>query len=185
MMIKYNLIRSEIQVKDNHWNGLLMWMCQYPAIWISYLFMEKMYKFVIALCNIVIKGRYSFQWIMLDLIFTVCVTELACTLYNIISYIGVVHKYMHILYFRKKYTLNSCFVVFCCGSVTNVFNRILQGCFTGTGAIIGLPQCQWSNPEGYGLIYHISPLGVVNLIAAIQSKTKLCAYFKKHIVCII
>ena len=28
--------------------------------------------------------------------------------------------------------------------------HILQGCFTGTGAIIWLPQCQWSNPEGYG-----------------------------------
>ena len=25
----------------------------------------------------------------------------------------------------------------------------LQGCFTGTGAIVWLPQCQWSNPEGY------------------------------------
>ena len=31
----------------------------------------------------------------------------------------------------------------------NAFNHILQGCFTGTGAIIWLPQCQWSNPEGY------------------------------------
>ena len=29
-------------------------------------------------------------------------------------------------------------------------NHILQGCFTGTGAIMWLPQCQWSNPEGYG-----------------------------------
>ena len=28
--------------------------------------------------------------------------------------------------------------------------HILQGYFTGTGAIIWLPQCQWSNPEGYG-----------------------------------
>ena len=30
------------------------------------------------------------------------------------------------------------------------FNYILQGCFTGTGAIIWLTQCQWSNPEGCG-----------------------------------
>ena len=30
------------------------------------------------------------------------------------------------------------------------FSHILQGYFTGTGAIM-LPQCQWSNPEGYGL----------------------------------
>ena len=25
-----------------------------------------------------------------------------------------------------------------------------QGCFTGTGAILWLPQCQWSNPEEWG-----------------------------------
>ena len=30
------------------------------------------------------------------------------------------------------------------------FTHILQGYFTGTGAIIWLPQCQWSNPEGHG-----------------------------------
>ena len=33
------------------------------------------------------------------------------------------------------------------------FAHILQGCFTGTGAILWLPQCQWSNPEEYGHIY--------------------------------
>ena len=30
------------------------------------------------------------------------------------------------------------------------FTLILQGYFTGTEAIIWLPQCQWSNPGGYG-----------------------------------
>ena len=29
------------------------------------------------------------------------------------------------------------------------FTHIFQGYFTGTGAIIWLPRCQWSNPEGY------------------------------------
>ena len=28
------------------------------------------------------------------------------------------------------------------------FTHILQGCLTSTGAIIWLPQCQLSNPEG-------------------------------------
>ena len=32
----------------------------------------------------------------------------------------------------------------------DVFTHILQGRFTGTGAIIWLPQCQWNDPEGYG-----------------------------------
>ena len=30
-----------------------------------------------------------------------------------------------------------------------LFTHIFQGCFTGTGTIIWLPQCQWSNHEGY------------------------------------
>ena len=33
-----------------------------------------------------------------------------------------------------------------------VFIHIHQGCFAGTGAIVGLPQCQWSKPDGYGKI---------------------------------
>ena len=48
-----------------------------------------------------------------------------------------------------------CNVLFCCGFVLNYFNHILQGCFTWTGAIIWLPQCQWSSPEEYGQIHHI------------------------------
>ena len=33
-----------------------------------------------------------------------------------------------------------------------VFIHIHQGCFAGTGAIVTLPQCQWSKPDGYGKI---------------------------------
>ena len=40
----------------------------------------------------------------------------------------------------------SLFLLSVCGSR---FTHILQGYFTGTGAIKWLPQCQWSNPEGY------------------------------------
>ena len=32
----------------------------------------------------------------------------------------------------------------------DVFTHVLQGYFNDTGAIIWLPQRQWSNPEGYG-----------------------------------
>ena len=35
-----------------------------------------------------------------------------------------------------------------------VFIHILQGYCTGTGAILWLPQCQWSNPEGYGRTWY-------------------------------
>ena len=33
-----------------------------------------------------------------------------------------------------------------------VFIHIHQVCFAGTGAIVRLPQCQWSKPGGYGKI---------------------------------
>ena len=33
-----------------------------------------------------------------------------------------------------------------------VFIHIHQGCFAGTGAIVRLPQCQWSKLDGYGKI---------------------------------
>ena len=32
------------------------------------------------------------------------------------------------------------------------FIHIHLGCFAGTGAIVRLPQCQWSKPDGYGKI---------------------------------
>ena len=48
-----------------------------------------------------------------------------------------------------------CFVVFMQSFIMNsreVFIHIHQGCFAGTGAIVRLPQCQWSKPGGYGKI---------------------------------
>ena len=41
-------------------------------------------------------------------------------------------------------------VLFCGCFVHTDYTHILQGCFTGTGAIIWLPQCQWTHPEGCG-----------------------------------
>ena len=48
-----------------------------------------------------------------------------------------------------------CFVVVTQSFIMNsheVFIHIHQGCFAGTGAIVRLPQCQWSKPGGYGKI---------------------------------
>ena len=39
---------------------------------------------------------------------------------------------------------------------SGLFAHIVQGYFTGTGAIIWLPQCQWSNPEG-PVTWKVSP----------------------------
>ena len=60
--------------------------------------------------------------------------------------------------YPKKYVhgfVVLCFVVVMQSFIMNsheVFIHIHQGCFAGTGAIIRLPQCQWSKPDGYGKI---------------------------------
>ena len=60
--------------------------------------------------------------------------------------------------YPKKYThgfVVLCFVVVMQSFIMishEVFIHIHQGCFAGTGAIVRLPQCQWSKPDGYGKI---------------------------------
>ena len=60
--------------------------------------------------------------------------------------------------YPKKYAhglVVLCFVVVMQSLIMNsheVFIHIHQGCFAGTGAIVRLPQCQWSKPDGYGKI---------------------------------
>ena len=60
--------------------------------------------------------------------------------------------------YPKKYVhgfVVLCFVVVMQSFIMNsheVFIHIHQGCYAGTGAIVRLPQCQWSKPDGYGKI---------------------------------
>ena len=60
--------------------------------------------------------------------------------------------------YPKKYAhgfVVLCFVVVMQSFIMNsheVFIHIHQGCFAGTGAIVRLPLCQWSKPDGYGKI---------------------------------
>ena len=74
-----------------------------------------------------------------------------------------------------------CCALLCCGYAivhneftcimnSQVFIHIHQGCFAGTGAIVRLPQCQWSKPDGYGTISQQS--------TAKHSKAKtVCIFF--------
>ena len=72
---------------------------------------------------------------------------------------GPYHIFM-VIYtvYPKKYAhglVVLCFVVVMQSFIMNsheVFIHIHQGCFAGTGAIVRLPQCQWSKPDGYGKI---------------------------------
>ena len=67
------------------------------------------------------------------------------------------YNWCHSVYL-KKYAhgfVVLCFVVVMQSFIINsheVFIHIYQGCFAGTGAIVRLPQCQWSKPDGYGII---------------------------------
>ena len=57
--------------------------------------------------------------------------------------------------YPKKYAhglVVLCFVVVMQSFIMNsheVFIHIHQGCFASPGAIVRLPQCQWSKPDGY------------------------------------
>ena len=67
---------------------------------------------------------------------------------------NIVLRWRHTVY-PKKYAHVLCFVVVMQSFIMNsheVFIHIHQGCFAGTGAIVRLPQCQWSKPDGYGTI---------------------------------
>ena len=71
---------------------------------------------------------------------------------------SVTPKWHYCTVYPKKYAhgfVVLCFVVVMQSFIMNsheVFIHIHQGCFAGTGAIVRLPQCQWSKPDGYGKI---------------------------------
>ena len=71
---------------------------------------------------------------------------------------GVGYTKQTTVLYPKKYAhgfVVLCFFVVMQSFIMNsheVFIHIHQGCFAGTGAIVRLPQCQWSKPDGYGKI---------------------------------
>ena len=70
-----------------------------------------------------------------------------CTVYPIQYMYICIYNYTFIL-LSFVWVVSSLPVNFC----NAAFPHIVQGYFTGTWAIIWLPQCQWSNPKGYGWI---------------------------------
>ena len=75
-----------------------------------------------------------------------------------ISSVAFTRRHAQDTVYPKKYAhgfVVLCFVVVMQLFIMNsheVFIHIHQGCFAGTGAIVRLPQCQWSKPDGYGKI---------------------------------
>ena len=80
------------------------------------------------------------------------------TVYTLFEYDPLWHHELYRTVYPKKYAhgfVVLCFVVVMQSFIMNsheVFIHIHQGCFAGTGAIVRLPQCQWSKPDGYGKI---------------------------------
>ena len=77
---------------------------------------------------------------------------------HVLVLVSVVLVVLRYTLYPKKYAhgfVVLCFVVVMQSFIMNsheVFIHIHQGCFAGTGAIVRLPQCQWSKPDGYGKI---------------------------------
>ena len=77
---------------------------------------------------------------------------------TLMTAITALNKEYHYTVYPKKYAhgfVVLCFVVVMQSFIMNsheVFIHIHRGCFAGTGAIVRLPQCQWSKPDGYGKI---------------------------------
>ena len=71
---------------------------------------------------------------------------------------SVIKSFVYPTVYPRKYAhgfVVLCFVVVMQSFIMNsheVFIHIHQGCFAGIGAIVRLPQCQWSKPDGYGKI---------------------------------
>ena len=55
-----------------------------------------------------------------------------------------------------------------------IFTHILQGCFTGTGAILWLPQFQWSNPGRAQARYWLNDTCLTHLRLR-QNVTEVCS----------
>ena len=101
---------------------------------------------------------------MFEILFTkmpCLIQALSATIITAVMYISFVITWFQTMaatVYPKKYAYG--FVVLCFGVVMQslimnsheVFIHIHQGCFAGTGAIVRLPQCQWSKPDGYGKI---------------------------------
>ena len=85
-------------------------------------------------------GKWRPSCLGLNVLIASCVTSVTSTVYP--------KKYAHGF-------VVLCFVVVMQSFIMNsheVFIHIHQGYFDGTGAIVRLPQCQWSKPDGYGKI---------------------------------
>ena len=116
-------------------------------------------------CSTVCSGKQ--QWKHQGaLLLVLCRKKSAVKTPNKGLFLGCISSLLYVLYtklfihtvYPKKYAhgfVVLCFVVVIQSFIMNsheVFIHIHQGCFAGTRAIVRLPQCQWSKPDGYGKI---------------------------------
>ena len=128
---------------------------------LNYLFMKHQWYIISILWNISNSKyqqlhKYNRHFILHTAIFVSLslVKWLRCLICNRYTKCIIEHNTVY----PKKYAhgfVVLCFVVVMQSFIMNsheVFIHIHQGCFAGTGAIVRLPQCQWSKPDGYDKI---------------------------------
>ena len=154
--------------------------CYYPRVWVGIwsaahlvpLFLPLMSRTFPVLLSRMTSFTTSQRAILSPngfktILFPPSVTGRGCTIYNYYQ----IRWWTNTVY-PKKYPhgfVVLCFVVGMQSFIKNsheVFIQIHQGCFAGTGAIVKLPQCQWSKPDGYGEISQ----------CITTTKQKPCAY---------
>ena len=114
-----------------------------------------------------LRGRLEYIWLFLHHAIFGNIKSHGIYLIRICPYVTIKYNTSSFTYlwaiiigtvYPKKYAhgfVVLCFVVVMQSFIMNsheVFIHIHKGCFAGTGAIVRLPQCQWSKPDGYGKI---------------------------------
>ena len=96
---------------------------------------------------------------MIDCGIFMCTHVLSCIFHDLPFDLPVpVHAIVVTYSISQVICTRFCCALLCCGYaiVHNEFTWSIypysSGCFAGTGAIVRLPQCQWSKPDGYGKI---------------------------------
>ena len=88
---------------------------------------------------------YYYQWIRvlrwsMTIHIAVAFAEIFSTIFIVLWIYGVIFgPRIHVYSISQEICTRFCCALLCCG-------------YAGTGAIVRLPQCQWSKPDGYGKI---------------------------------
>ena len=121
--------------------SIVYWMSSVSQIsfnpWATRMFDEQIWWFILLWCCV----WFWYWWVNAkEILHHVFFAQTICIIYD-----------RNWLMWHEIYPIKYTHFAVCCYClILAIFTHILQGYFTGTGAIIWLPQCLWCNLEGYG-----------------------------------